>query len=281
MSDATLEIGFLTIALPSVSCRNCSLMHDLAGVLDVEFNHRALGVFTEAWRAEGHRRKLSVDHEADFVCMEGGRDAILEAAVLIHRLAGQEISADEVENARTRLKAHKRPKPKPWCLGDVFAVPLSDGSNAFGQVLWSPAEVKAPTCALFEHRAPEANADLEEVLTSRTLSITHESSEPLDAGRWSVIGRHDVIDDPFGGPCSKPGEVGAIHSNTLESLAHAWWGLFPWNSWYKANYLDFYLLEGIERSTHAVLLSPSQLEAEEQRRSERASLLAPTNRTAR
>jgi hypothetical protein len=195
------------------------------------------------------------------VFLFGGRDALLDAAVLIHRLAGQELSEEEIKEARSRLKIHKRPKPRSWKIGDLFAVPLGDGAFSFGQVLWNSADFNSPTCALFEHRATDTAAAIDEILTSRTLTILHVPPAALDEGRWPVIGNADPINDPFAGPCGHPEQVGGIHSDILEEMARAWWGLDPWNMYYKPTYLDFYLLPGIERSEHARLLSPSELDA--------------------
>ncbi len=261
MPRDSMQVGFLTISLPSASSRECSIMHDLAGVFSLQHNNEALEKFREAWRASGSRRRLDCDHEADNVFICGGRDAILDAAVLIHRLAGQEVSEDEVKKSRSRLKVHKRPKPKLWNVGDVFAAPLGDGTYAFGQVLWNPADFNAPTCALFEHRAATTSVAVDETLTSPTLTILHVQSDSLDEGRWQVIGNADPINDPFSGPCGHPHRVGGKSWDGLETLARAWWGLDPWNIYYKPTFLDFYLLPGIERSQHAQLLSESELEA--------------------
>lgn len=261
MPREELEIGFLSIALPSASCRGCSIMHDLAGSLGLAFNSEALERFQEAWRVLGYRRRLGSDHEADYVFLDGGRDAILDAAVLIHELAGKPLSEEEIHSARLRLKSHKRPKPKPWKIGAVFALPLGDGTHAFGQVLWNPPDFNAPTCSLFEHRAADTASDLDEILTSRTLCILHVQSESLDEGDWPIVGTADPINDPFTGPCGHPSKVGAIHFNGIEAMARAWWGFAPWNAYYKPDYLDFYLLPGVERSKHAWLLTPAELES--------------------
>jgi Immunity protein 26 len=261
MPREDLQVGFLTVSLPSASTRECSIMHDLAGAFGLELNSEALEKFEEAWRASGSRRRIDCDQEADYVFVEGGRDAILEAAVVIHRLAGQDLSEEQIKEARSRLKAHKRPKPTEWKIGDVFAVPLGDGTCSFGQVLWNRADFNAPTCALFEHRAASTAAALEEILTSRTLAILHVQSDSLDEGRWTVIGHADPINDPFSGPCGDPRKAGGTHWDGLETVARAWWGLDPWNVYYKPTYLDFYLLAGVERSQHALLLEQSELDA--------------------
>ncbi|WP_367758216.1 Imm26 family immunity protein [Ammoniphilus sp. 3BR4] len=49
---------------------------------------------------------------------------------------------------------YKRTKPQKWKVGDVFSIPLSDGTFSFGQVLWAEYR-SSPNCALFDCRSKE------------------------------------------------------------------------------------------------------------------------------
>ena len=259
MAEDSIQVGLLSIELPDVSEARCHLMHDLTELFGVETNQDALEHFRVAWREAGHKGRLDLDCESDFVFIYAGRDAILEAAALIHTLAGKPLPAAELAAARAQLRAHKRPKPRRWNVGDVFAVPLIDGSLGFGQVLWEQdfaagSGLRAPTCALFELHASAAPGDLDEVVTSRTIAILHEPSRALDSARWQVLGNRPPANAPFSGPCGQPGKVGAVSGDHLEQLANAYHGLAPWNAYYKDDYLDFYLLPGITRPASAVLV---------------------------
>ncbi len=136
-------------------------------------------------------------------------------------------------------------------------MPLPDGTFAFGQVLWEQdfaegSGLRAPTCALFEHRADAAEAELDEVITSRTLAILHVASEHLDARAWTVIGRRTPVDNPFSGPCGKPGTVGCVSWDGLDYLAQRWHGLEPWH----ANF-DKYLMPGVSPGSRLQASSPN------------------------
>lgn len=249
----SIELGFLTIDLPTASDARFHVMHDLAGAFGLEFNADAVERLRAAWKAGGRRGRLGIDHEADFVFVDAGRDAILEAAVLIHELAGKPLPPAEVELARAALARRRRPKAKPWRVGDLFALPLGDGTFGFGQVLgdW-------PSCSLVELRAPSPAATPEAVLAARRLAILHVQRRSLDDGRWIVVGHASPAVDPFSGPCGHPYQVGGISWDGLEELAGAWWGLTPWNRYDREDYLDEYLLAGVGRSPRAVLLSPDE-----------------------
>ena len=79
-SNPTLEIGFLTIDLPTASDAQYSIMHDLAGAFGLDFNSEAAERFYEAWKETGTRRRIGCEQEADFVFVSGGQNGILEAA---------------------------------------------------------------------------------------------------------------------------------------------------------------------------------------------------------
>jgi hypothetical protein len=246
--DPSVELGAVTIWLPTAGEAKCSVLHDLAETFGLESNEEAVARLRQAWREAGCKGRLDLDHESDFVSIHAGRDAIVDAAALIDRLATPEqsraLSEPTIARVRRLVKAHRRPPRFRWEVGDVFAMPLPDGTFAFGQVLWEQdfakgSGLRGPTCVLFEHRAATAEADIDAVVTSRSLVILHVSSEHLDGRRWRVIGRREPLDDPFSGPCGQPGK-GATSFDGLDWLAHRWHGFHPWNP----NF-DRYLLDGV------------------------------------
>ncbi len=259
--DPSIELGGVVIWLPTAGEPKCNIVQDLAGPFGLETNHDAMVRLRRAWREGAYRGRLDLDCESDFVSIYAGRDAIVDAAVLITRLAIsgrlRAVSDQDVSRVRAEVSAYRRPPRRPWEVGDVFAVPLDDGSFAFGQVLWE--DCREPTCALFEHRSVAPETDLDEALTSRTLAILHVSSEHLDAGEWQVVGRHPPMNDPFSGPCGRPGTVGCTSWDGLDTLANAWYGLTPWNVAYRDDYLEQFLMPAIERPAAAVMLGKDEL----------------------
>lgn len=271
----SIRLGELEINLPGVSDPSCSIVHDLAGLLGLEFNHHAEEQLKRAWVRGAQSGVLDLDHEADSVSIHAGRDAIVRVAVLIHELADPPLVLDpaEVERVRKLVRRHRRPKPYAWRVGELFQVPLADGRYCFGQVLWEQdfaagSKLRAPTCTLLEHvtahaAGPDAlpSDTLEEILTARTVAILHVGSDHLDSQRWKVVGWHEPMDDPFSGPCGTPGKAGCVSWDGLETLANAYWGLQAWNPFYRDDYLDRFLLAGVERPEAAVMLDATQLAA--------------------
>jgi hypothetical protein len=250
--DPSVDLGAVTIWLPTASEPSCNIFHDLAEAFGMETSADAVERLRRGWRESGCKGRLDIDHESDFVSVHASRHAIVDVAALVDRLAVPEhsrgVSDAEVARVRAVVKAHRRPRRFQWEVGDVFAMPLPDGTFAFGQVLWEQdfakgSGLRAPTCALFEHRAESAEADLDEVTTSRTITILHVDSDHLDRREWLVIGRRPPMNDPFSGPCGKPGTVGCVSWDGLDHLAQRWHGIAAWN----ANF-DEYLMKGVRHS---------------------------------
>lgn len=262
----SVQLGVLEIVLPTAGESQCYLFRDLTELLGVEYNSEALDRFETEWKKRRKRGRLDLDCEADAVSIYGGREAILEAALLIYELAVPSVTRPtpaDVEQARAAIKRHKRPPRVPWAVGDIFAAPLADGSFAMGQVLWEETFAKgftgrAPTVALFEHRVTNLEAvDLDEGVTARTLAILHVQSDSLDGGSWRILGRRSVVDDPFSGPCT--GRDGLKTSwDGLQVLANAWHGLEPWNQFFRTDFLDQLLMRGVERPASAVMLTAEE-----------------------
>jgi hypothetical protein len=256
-----VRLGAIEIVLPTAGEPNCYIFHDLAGLFGDDFNSEALDRFKAEWKKRGKRGRLDLDCEADAVSIYGGREAVLEAAILICDLAIPSVarpSRAEIESARAVIKRFKRPARVQWQVGDVFAAPLVDGSFAIGQVLWEMTFAKgfqgrSPTVALFEHRSTSLTAvDLDDALTARTLAILHVQSDGLDTGRWRVLGRRPVVDDPRSGPCTSRDGLRTSWDG-LQILANAWYGLTPWNAFYKDGYLDDFLMPGVKRPAKVML----------------------------
>jgi hypothetical protein len=228
------------------------MMHDLAELFGTETNAEALKRLEDALRASKSRRRVDVDVEADYVFVYAGREAIVDVAVLIHAIAGRALATAEVAAVRDTVRKYERPEARAWSVGSVFAVPLGDGSCAFGQVIFEEAfaagsGVRAPTCALFDHRGPDSKIDVEEILTSRTLAVLKELSTELDSGSWRVVGQHP--------PVASHALAGPTSGSQLEPLARAWHGIDPWNVLHDERHWDRRLLRGIERPADANVLS--------------------------
>src|SRR5690606_10060275 len=117
------------------------------------------------------------------------------------------IDIKDLKNEFTQVKKN-RPKPKSWDTGDVFFVPLSDGSFTIGQVL----SKNHCTCVVYDFRTlsqPTINqAEFKEL---EPISILHLSNgDFLNNGHWGILFNEKVTLDPDSGHGGKMGKIGSI-----------------------------------------------------------------------
>jgi hypothetical protein len=143
-----------------------------------------------------------------------------------------------------------RQKRQSWQVGDVFAIPTSDGQVAIGQVIGrEPDMMRSATVALFDerHASPDA-ARLDGALIPKTVfAVLFATTNHLDSGAWPVIDRREVAVDPRRNPYEhtrSSGFVGATvtGANIVNEFVNAFYGLVPWDDWQDPNYLDSLLI---------------------------------------
>jgi len=145
--------------------------------------------------------------------------------------------------------------------GQVFAVPLSDGSYGLAQVAHVKQASKDSyfvTCAWFPQRADDPEQLFQDIqegrrdLRSPFLACTIPS-DPITSGEWRLLGslrpEYENVDiaarikttwEWFDGG-QRPGEL----------LLEMYHGLFPWNGLHDPEYLDKLLLPGHVRPPSA------------------------------
>ena len=152
------------------------------------------------------------------------------------------------------------PKRKiKWGSGDVFAVPLLDGTLAVGQVL-DLMRVNQVRLALYDERFPTLEAiALEAVCHPENLiSLVASSREQLDYGVWKVIGNKPVSVPVARHPNEQfrhNGWVGATHygAGLVEAFLDAYHALRPWDNWFNPDFLDEFLVDGSKRPEGVIL----------------------------
>lgn len=85
---------------------------------------------------------------------------------------------------RSRSKSHRRLRP-----GDVFAIPLGDGTHGFGQLCW-----EANDCAFFDLRCEPVPA-IADILCHSVLFRVPIDQSVLKSGRWPAIGNVPLTGD--------------------------------------------------------------------------------------
>lgn len=269
IKDSKMDAFAFTIYLPDECSSKFRIFHDLAELFGLEFNEQAAEKLKKLLK-EGPNdpgAKLSMDREADYVSLRASKADVIG---LIARLINEnslpaykrDFTDEDYERINLALASWKRPKPKPWAVGDVFAFKLQDGSLGYGQVIDS--QHGAPSCALFERKTKDELAG-HEVLGSRVVSILHIGSDLLDKDVWKVLGNHPPVAksaESQHGPRNQVGAKSFGGGGIVEDLANAYFGLVPWNGdYYREDYLNGLLMPGIQMPETCWTLNPEERRA--------------------
>ena len=138
-------------------------------------------------------------------------------------------------------------------VGDVFVVPLEDGTFGVGQVLEiAPSVLKnCFSCAFFEIRLSSEPGKLSSLdLTERSaLAYQFVTLDLFDSGIWKRVGNvaPRIPDDVLPHRGGKDiGWVGTkvIGSGIIRMLLNAYFGLRPWSEMHDPTYYDKLLIAG-------------------------------------
>jgi hypothetical protein len=254
-------LGAVEIAGPSVSEKRCSIFIDLADLFNTQLTSEAVDIVKRRWKESSNKGKLDIDTEADYVSITTSRNAIIDLALLINEIAGiNDISQEDIEQAKKIIKIWQQPAPALWKTGDIFSFKLKNGHYGYGQVL-NKTEQNVPTCLLFSYQSNTEAENIQEVIESTAISILHVQENHLNEGKWKIVGNTNPLLPADAGPCGARGAIGSRQWDGLEILANAWHGLEPWNAFYKEDYLDEYLLSGVTRPKNLMLLNRRELES--------------------
>lgn len=161
-----------------------------------------------------------------------------------------------------------------WFPGDLFAVPLSDGSFGFAQAV-AAVESWAVDFALLSVRSPQAEPLAAPPLREDAIAVQATWRTAITGGHWKFVGSTELVISLEACPnqrlISARESRGLKHSDwgLLEDFLSAYHGLFPWNL-YSAFDFDSYLLHGVERPAAAIVLGPEQVALARAHEKERA-----------
>jgi len=154
-----------------------------------------------------------------------------------------------------------RKKKRAWSIGDIFCIPLSDGTYSIGQVVGQePEALNSVICVFFSRRLGTVPIQLDGQLSERELlSVLFVTRDLLDSGDWQVFCRTE----PF--PIRKyinvsalkaAGFVGVdiIGSGIVMKFLNAYHNLYPWNGFYEPDYLDRLLVSADKKPSHVLLI---------------------------
>jgi hypothetical protein len=143
-----------------------------------------------------------------------------------------------------------------WEPGDLFVVPLVDGSFGIVQVIdrWMPRWVYA---AVTDQRMASSSLATPVDRNARVIALIAVSDEEFDFGAFPRIGpapamahRKDFPNERYAltGYVGAKSYTGAVVADFLS----AWHGLTPWTTYKDPAYFDQLLMNGVERPPHAV-----------------------------
>lgn len=146
-----------------------------------------------------------------------------------------------------------------WEFGDIFAVPLTDGSFGACQAAYDVMP-HVVDCAFFSLRFHTLPVQAPAVTPEDVIALLAVWKNPLKNGSWPKIGHASPVLPASSFPnqllIQKANGVGVKHSNEplIEGFLSAWHALQPWNTLYEEDYYDKLLAPGVVRPANAVIL---------------------------
>lgn len=254
-------IGPIKVNFPDENENSFSIFEDCADFFGQEFQSDAYKLLKS--RLKDTKPKPSMDYEGDYLHISSANvDTIISTIEAIIELSNSDnqtkfprLDIDDLKKEFTIAKIN-RPKPKSWNTGDVFFVPLCDGSFTFGQVL----NKNQCTCVVYEFRSLIPQSITQANFSGlKPISILHLSNgDFLNNGHWGILFNEKPTLNPDSGHGGKMNEIGSVSYGSckaLTDLAEAYWGLTPWNTLYKEDYYDKMLLKNVSRPKTAMILN--------------------------
>ena len=151
-------------------------------------------------------------------------------------------------------------RKQKWKNGDVFLVPLLDGTYAVGQVIGKTKEaLNSAVCAFFDIRLTEGAAEnIEELTDDLLVALKFSSVGLLDAGEWEVVDNRTPLDTRKYIDLDQLAKNGYINvrivgSAILSELMNAYYALSPWDAFYDPQYLDKLLISPGKKLKNIIL----------------------------
>lgn len=187
-----MQIGIVKVFLPDYSSKEFFIFEDLATLLDMESNFEAEFFLKREIKERGLIGNITFDSESDYVSIRTkSSDLILSVALLINDLRNYSVEKTIIDEYRKLLTKWKAPKRQKWVIGDIFSIPLSDGTYYFGQIV-ELVEGLTPICILFDLNKSTLPTHAElakaEILTALSLI-----PDKLDDYSFKIIGQFPLF----------------------------------------------------------------------------------------
>ena len=146
-------------------------------------------------------------------------------------------------------------KRQTWKVGDLFKIPLADGSASLGHVVAQERDMlNSVTCAFYDLKVPEncPPQTLPPPSDEALIACLFTTQDLLCNGVWTVIGNSSPRISREHLPyenCRRNGWVGAKMrgSGIVRRFLDAYYRLAPWDDWADSKYLDAFLIDPSKR----------------------------------
>ncbi|MFB3164606.1 Imm26 family immunity protein [Neobacillus sp. 179-J 1A1 HS] len=183
--ESSLLVGKIAINFPDYSSKEFFIFEDLAELFNFETNYEAEKYIKKKLKENG-TKKVSIDSESDFVSIQTkSHSLILDIAILINELANVSLDKETIRDLKNTLISVKPPKKQKWRLGDIFTIPIEDGTFYFGQIV-ELIEGTFPICVVFNLNK-SVTPTLQELVSSEIIAAASISSFYLDDFTYKVI----------------------------------------------------------------------------------------------
>lgn len=148
-----------------------------------------------------------------------------------------------------------------WKSGDLFLIRNTDGRFTPGQVIaHEKRTLHSASCAFFDQRV--GSIEEGQTLTlelARCFSALLVTPDGLDEAVWPVVGNRPILLPkklwPFEELLSKKKMGARVHgSGVVNDFLDAFYGLRPWDNWYKTDFLDEMLLSPEKKPKNLILV---------------------------
>lgn len=152
-----------------------------------------------------------------------------------------------------------------WKAGDIFLIPNADGLFTPGQVIaHEKRTLHSASCAFFDQRvASREEARTIKLDPAKCVSALLVTPDSLDEGLWVIVGNQSVVLPkklwPYEEMLSRKQKNGPLvrGSGNVVAFLDAFHRLCPWDSWFRADYLDEYLLTPDKKPKNVILVKSS------------------------
>ncbi|MCG8487367.1 MAG: Imm26 family immunity protein [Candidatus Thiodiazotropha sp.] len=150
-----------------------------------------------------------------------------------------------------------RKKRQKLHVGDLFLVPLLDGTYTIGQIVSIEKEALNSVVCVFTATKVDGNSNDVTIDINNIISVQFTTPDLLKSGDWPIVGNEMPVSvnnyiNLDGLRMSGFIGVTVTGSGNIIELMNAYYGLSPWNDFHDPNYLDSLLVSPDKKPKNVV-----------------------------